>query len=305
MKKNLLLSLLAVFYFVAGFSQTLPVQNETPTPSATSYFKSSLSYLSNNVYQGRKDSAVISYITPSISYINKSGFNLTGSLSYAPNAGINQIELITFEAGYDHQFSSSLSGNAYAAAYFYNQSSTSVQAEKTGGAGFGVDYSPKDIFTLSGDIGVSLSKKPDIATSISLGHPFYFGSEGHDWSIVPHATTVAGTQDYYNNYYTQKKFNQAIRAKQGRGRGQGTTTGTNTSSTSNNLTVVSARGFKIMNYEFSVPITYDEKKWGIFFTPTYAVPVNPLTYTEEGATTPITEHLTNSFYVLAGAYIKF
>lgn len=308
MKRNILPLLSAIFYSGAVFSQTPVTKGNVAAPTAASFFKSSVSYLSNAVYQGRKDSAVISYITPSINYVNKHGFNITGALSYAPNSGINEIELVSIEAGYEHRFNSSFSGNAFAAAYFYNQFSTAVQAEKTGGAGFGIDYSPKDIFVLSADMGVSISKKPDIATSVSLGHPFYFGSEGHDWSIVPHAAMVAGTQDYYQNYYTNIKFNRAIRAKQGIGRGIGNrevTSSSNNSTSSTTLTIVSARGFKVMSYEFAIPINYDEKKWGLFFTSTYAVPVNPLTYTESGSATPITEHLTNSFYIAGGGYVKF
>lgn len=302
-KKHLLLFVLPIFYSTVIFSQSTDEKENIPAVSK-SYFKSSLSYLSNAVYQGRKDSAVISYITPSISYINKHGWNITGALSYSPNAGINEIELITFETGYDHKFSSSFGANAYAAAYFYNQFSTSVQAAKNVGIGVGIDYSPKDIFNLSADAGFSVAKKPDISTTVSIGHPFYMGSAGHDFSIAPTAALIAGTQSYYQNYYTDKKFNQLIRARQGRGRGR-TNSGTTTTTSSKKINVTSGKSYNVLDYDLSIPVTYDEKKWGLFLIPVYSMPVHPLVYYEEGSLIPITETLTNSFYFTLGAYIKF
>ena len=292
-------------YLAGVFCQTPANDDEAVTSPAKSFFKTSLSYLSNAVYQGRKDSAVISYITPSISYVNKSGWNLTASLSYAPNAGIKEIELITLETGYEHKFNSSFSSNAYAAAYFYNQFSSAVQSTKNAGVGVGIDYSPKDVLNLSADVGMSVAKSPDIASSVSLGRPFYFGSTGHDWGIVPAAAIIAGTQEYYSGYYSTVKFNQSIRAKQLAKRiARGLINGGNSSS-AKKITVVSGKNFSILDYELSVPVTYDEKRWGLFLTPIYAIPVHPLTYYEEGSATPITEKLTNSFYFTVGAYVKF
>jgi hypothetical protein len=287
-----------LFYAAACFSQATPLENNTAV-TARSYFKSSLSYLSNAVYQGRKDSSVISYITPAISYMHKSGFNFTGALSYSPNHGISQIELISIETGYDHQFSESLSVNGYAGAYFYNQFSTSVRSENNAGLGVGISYSPKDVFILSADAGLSVAKSPDIATELSIGHPLYFGSDGHSWSVVPAAAIVAGSQFYYQSYYTNRKFNQNILARQGRRRRA------NSAGNSNTTSVISDKGYKILDYELSTPVTYDEKKWGLFFTPIYSIPVHPFSYKEGSSTTPIVEKLTNSLYVTIGADIKF
>lgn len=298
MNKQLLLFLFTIIYSASTFSQTGVAEENEAT--AKSFFKTSLSYLSNAVYQGRKDSAVISYITPALSYVNKNGWNISGSFSYSPNSGINEIELITVETGYEHKFSKSFSANAFAAAYFYNQFSSAVQSETNGGIGIGIDYAPKNIINLSADLGTTISSSPDIATTLSIGHPFYFGAAGHDWGIIPAVACIAGTQVYYNNYYTNRKFSQAIRSHRGKGRGiPAAATSTNT------INVVSAETFKVLDYELSVQTSYDATKWGIFFTPIYAIPVHPLTFTEQGSATPMAEKLSNSFYFTLGAYVKF
>ena len=303
MKKNIVSTTWLLVNTCICFGQAKVTTGKENTSAATSSCKVSGSYLSNSVYQGRKDSSVVSYITPSISYINKHGWNITGSLSYAPNPGINEIELITFEASYEHKFTNSFSANTYGSAYFYNQFSSSVQSEKKIGFGVGFDYSPKDIINLSADAGVSFSANPDIATTVSIGHPFYFGNDGHDLSVIPAVTVIAGTQNYYRNYYTNRRFNQSIRAHGKKPRANGNTT--NNSNTDKKINIVSVRSFNILDYELSAPVTYDEKKWGLFFTPTYAIPVHPLTYTEEGSATLITEKLMNIFYFQIGGYIKF
>ncbi len=92
-----------------------------------SYFKFSISYLSNAVYYGRKDSFALPYIIPSVSYHNKSGLYLEGSLSYFTSPGQSQIDAGDITAGYD--FSSKnekLSGSVYASKFFTSRSSYSV-----------------------------------------------------------------------------------------------------------------------------------------------------------------------------------
>ena len=100
-----------------------------------SYFQSGLKYLSDNVYLGRKDSAAISYITPVIGYYNKSGFYITGGISYQPDNGANRIDLATIEAGYDFSIKDKFYGGLYAGKYFYSGDSYAVNAEVNTGLG--------------------------------------------------------------------------------------------------------------------------------------------------------------------------
>ena len=63
--------------------------------------------------------------------------------------------------------------------------------------------------------------------------------------------------------------------------------------------------FGILDYELSLPIAYDAKKWGLFFTPTYAIPQNPISYTAPGGNIFVAEKFDNVFYAEFGAYLKF
>ena len=105
---------LLLFSFIAN------AQDQPQEKKDKSYFQVGLKYLSDNVYLGRKDSATISYITPTLGYYNKSGFYITGGISYQPNNGANRIDLATIEAGYDFSIKDKFYGGLYAGKYFYS-----------------------------------------------------------------------------------------------------------------------------------------------------------------------------------------
>jgi hypothetical protein len=58
-----------------------------------------------------------------------------------------------------------------------------------------------------------------------------------------------------------------------------------------------------LDYEASVPVEYEHKRWGLHATPVLAMPVNPMTYAIDGILQK--EKLTNSFFIDAGVYFKF
>ena len=77
-------------------------------------------------------------------------------------------------------------------------------------------------------------------------------------------------------------------------------------------TTVDNNKMTLMNYEFSLPISYDSKDFGVYLTPTYSIPQNPIktqttldiTYKNGTKTsntfnsTPYSErNLSNNFYV--------
>jgi hypothetical protein len=75
---------------------------------------------------------------------------------------------------------------------------------------------------------------------------------------------------------------------------------------------VNPSDFKILDYEASIPFTYNIQKLAIHFTPTYAIPVNPslinVTTKQSGGSSSskmVTEHLTNTLYMSIGFSFKF
>src|SRR5450631_1054907 len=226
---------------------------------STSHFEVSMNYQSNNVYLGRKDSAVLPYFIPMLSYYHKSGIYMTASAAYLKNSTANRIDVVTLEAGYS--FSSGYySGDFTATKYFYNSQSTSVTAAISGAVSYQNSYNFGFIKpTVTGTL--NFGKNTDIEAAFGLEHSFYL--LGDKLEIIPVFTANASTLNYYSNYYRTRRFSKRKAKK--------TVTGT----VDITGTVVDPSSFRILDYEPSLPISYKAGKFTFSFTPTYAIPVNP------------------------------
>jgi len=288
-------------------SKCLYAQADSSTDKK-SYLKAGMNYLSNAVYSGRKDSSVVSYIKPSIGYINRTGFSLTAEMSVlanSPEAG--RIDEIALEAGYDYS-KGNFDAGAYASKYFYSDGSYAVASELEANLGTYFTYNADFLrFGAGGDFLFSTST--DVSVNFNIAHPFELGPEDKKWTITPTAQIAAGTQSFYRSYYQNRKFSFTTKtpgsgSSSGRGRGHHTTTSGGTSTgTTQTLTFVTKNRFTVLDYEASIPVEYEHKRWGLHITPVFAIPVHPMTYAIDGALQK--ENLTNSFFIDAGVYFKF
>jgi len=292
---------------VSGFISANAQSTKKSKPdSAISYFRADASYLSNYVYNGRQDSLKTPYLTPTFGYYDKSGFWISGSLSYLANSANSRIDLYSLDIGYDFDLSDRFSGTVYADKSFYNDASTVINSAVKGSIGSTLSYD-LDFLQVNAGIDILFSTKADIATNIGLAHAFYIGDKGNLFTITPTVTTNLSTLHYYEGYANKKagkKANQVIPNLQ-------------------SITVettVNNNQFTLMDYEISLPFTYDSKKIGFFLTPTFAIPKNPIntsttttiklrngTQTSQTVdSTPWEEkNLTNTFYAEIGFYLKF
>jgi hypothetical protein len=274
---------------IAAFAQDETDSLQTDLPK--SYFKASLEYLNNSVYLGRKDSVNIPYLTPEISYHFKSGFFLNASASYLPAE--SRIDESTIGGGYAFS-KKKWDGEFSAEKYFYSSKSYNVKAETKGDVSATIDYDAGFI-TPGISTFIDFSAKNDYGGSFSLEHDFSLFHDNMDLS--PSFVVNASTQNSYAQYYQKRKY-----AKTKKGKALGYSVTANTFNTSN---------FKILDYEFSVPIDYTVKRFTLSFTPVYAIPVNPNTVvltikTLNGNTNTktFTENLGNSFYWSFGVAYK-
>ncbi len=247
----------------------------------TSYFKIGADYISNNVYFGRKDSAAIPYIVPSIGYYNKSGLFIEGSVAVIPKNTI-RADLFTIGGGYDfHSSNEKFTGELYVAKYFFNDSSKTVQSETNGEADAiaAYDFGP---ISINGGINVLFTDPVDVILTAGLSHEFLFGNS-YQWSLTPTALTNIGSLNFYKNYYIKRK----LKKRNGR-----------------TVTVSGTNKFSALDYEFSLPLSYDTKKWSLLISPYYTIPVNPIQYSINRIMLK-QETLSNSFYVEASAAFKF
>lgn len=255
-----------------------------------SFARVSLSYSSDFVYAGRKDSVALPYSTASLGYFHKSGLFAQGFLSYLTSSDEQRVDMTGLTAGYMYmpgQFYAGISGTAW----FYNDSSYSVQSE-TGGnlyAYAGYDF---DILELTVDATTLFSDNTDFLTGIELSRMFFIAKD--KFRLTPTIYTLFGTQNYYNQYYTYRRTGSTHR---GRGPGGGMGGGDAIVETQE------LSKFNLLAYEFSMPASYTAGKFRFYFTPTYVIPKNPLVIeTDQGTET---ETLDNSFYWTLGASFSF
>ena len=290
--------IIACFLFTASlcFYQANTFAQSDSTITKKSYFKIAANYLSNAVYSGRKDSAVVSYFSPSISYFHKSGFFLNAGMSFLANSSdAGSIDQILLGVGYDFSIKGNFDGGLYADKYFYSDNSYAVTSELQGNIGAYLSYNT-GLVTIGGGADALVSTNTDLNLNGNLSHSFSFGDEINSWTISPTAEVNAGTQSFYRAYYKNRKFSFSSSSSKGKGHSAG----------KNNNKVISfpqQNRFSVLDYELSVPVNYDAKRWGIFASPVIAIPVNPATYAIDGVLQK--ETLSTSFYVKVGAYFKF
>jgi hypothetical protein len=267
--------------------------SNAPTPS---HLELNVVYESNDVNNGRKDSSVIPLITPKISYIFKSGFEIDLDVGYNiadPSPQVNQYTLdgsYTFNPG-------NYSGTVTLSAFWYNKSSGSVTAEQKGSLEYSNSYTlpfiqPSLSFTWTWG-----STVPDYQLSPALQQQFNFGN---NWNATPTLTMNAATQNSYNAYYQNRKFKIHRNGKP--------PLPANVSLAGE---VLNADKFQVLDWEWSAPVNFTAGNWTFNFTPTYAMPVNPadikatLNVNNVAKSYTYKEKLPNTFYVQVGVTYDF
>ncbi|MBN8836771.1 MAG: hypothetical protein J0I09_05905 [Sphingobacteriia bacterium] len=262
-------------------SDVLFGQGTTNTTTSSSYFKLESAYINDNIYNGRKDSLPFPNIITSLNYYHKNGLSIGSSVSYAADKGY--FDLFTIDAGYDFNITDKLSGSLYGSKYFYNTTSNSVKGATKGVLGGMISFEP-GLISSSLDIGFLFSNKTDVYITPSVYHDFSFGEENNNFSVSPNFKLTFGSLNYYAAYLNKPK----------KGRTQ-----------PQHVEVQNAKNINLLDYEFSIPLTYKLNKLSLFFTPAYVIPQSPLQITKPNGTIYYTEPLDNSFYFEVGASIRF
>ncbi len=310
-KKLSIVLLLALVSFSIKVSAQEEKKDAEDTADATpkpkfSYFKPKITFLSNSVYSGRKDSATLSYLSPSISYNHKSGISIGASTSYLVNGGTNRFDAISFDIGYDFDIMENWSAGISGSKDFYNDSSQVFQSSTSWSLNADMSYD-FDFIEVGTTGEVMFGESTQYGAGFSLARGFKFGKEDTAcWTISPTAKAGFGTQDFFHQHTRKavKKRNQNANIKNG--------IVTDIVSGSNS--------FSVLDYEISVPVSFDAVNWGVSFIPNYAMPVNPVTTKtkttiyQNGVLLPQSqqpkpefdrEDLSNSFYFEIAAYWKF
>ena len=250
--------------------------NDDPYDSMT-YFMYGINYLSNNVYLGRSDTMVIPYISPYIGYHLGFGLYAKAMVSYDPirrNWYDPHVDVTTIEVGYDHTFGDHLNTTISLDKFFYDKNSINVRANSQGAGTVYGQYSndwvePQVIYMTTLN-----QKSMDYNTAFGLDHNFQFLN--NTLNIIPTVTTYTGTQNYYDEYFKKRIEKKDKKVKEDK-------------------VISDAKKYKILDYEFSIQVTYRINKWLFSFTPTYAIPLSPSTI--KLPTDTRKEKLTNKFFM--------
>lgn len=248
-------------------------------------------YSSDYVYMGRSDSVKAPYLSPSIGYYHKSGFFLRSTVSYLTAKEETRLDMVNVSGGYDF-YLNDLAIGASIAQYFFSDLSYNVMAEMSTyvNAYIGYDFS---IFTLYGDASLGFSGSTDVFTGIEISRTFY--GIRNKLLITPSVYMNAGSQQYYNAYYTNRSTQTG---NGGKGKGSQASVPPNQS-----YQVEESAQFKILDYEAGINVTYKIKNIRVFANSTWVFPVNPATLVNDQG--EYLEELQNGFYWSSGIRFIF
>jgi hypothetical protein len=256
-----------------------------------------LSYLSDNVYQGRKDSVALPYATASFGYYHKSGLFLVGAASFVLGYSENRLDLVNVEGGYNYS-SDKVNFEISASKDFYSPQSFNVKSEIEGRLDAYFSY---DLGFIEPNIqaGLNYAAQSDYGIGLGLEHSFSILEDKLEMS--PSFLANLSTENFNASYYSKRRYSSDRRSK-------------NKGNAASDVTAVlsNASKFQLMDYEFSVPTSYTVNNITLNFTPTYALPMNPSEVSTSQKqsngntiqqTTP--EVLHNVFYWSLGLIYKF
>lgn len=263
---------------------------DTSSVKAHSQVKVGLNYLSDNVYLGRKDSARISYLSPSVGYYHKSGLYATGGISLL-TTGNTRIDAENLTGGYLFSIGN-FDGDISASKYFYNSNSKNIRSEIQGSIDATAAYDFNEIVYATLEGSLNFGVRNDYLLSFALDHTFYMDNDR--LRFRPSFAVNGGTQNYYSDYYTFRKLNKR-RLKKDKPPIVADVSG--------------ATQFRVLDYECGTQLSYTIHKITILFDPVYAIPVHPavikISVPATGNTRYNMEQVSNQFYWSVGMYYKW
>jgi len=299
MKKYILLSLL-----LSGFGKLFGQNAQNPKSFVC---KIGVSYLDNYVYNGRGDSLKTPYFIPSLTVIYDSSLTISGNFYYLTKGGEDTgLDFVELNASYEFDITKKLSAGIYGTKYFYNGLSGAITGNINAILGANLDYN-FGLFELNmGTYFLFTNSHTDINFRPGIERKLVFGSK-KKWQLLPSFYVNFSTLNFYDGFSTQKASKRLTNSK--------------SRSMVERITSVTDLGMKLLDYELALPLTYENKRWGILLEPTLAFPQNTIhTNTQvirvltNGTTqvianrdsTPYSEkNLTPIFYTQLTVFLKF
>jgi hypothetical protein len=249
MKRYILI--LSIFFL--GNSITSSAQ--TDSSSSQVKFKLGGFYTSHLHYYGRTDSLRSSGFFPLAElwfnkniYINAAPVFINNSLTSFEYAG----SVLT--AGYQFNHNNKSSGHFYLVKPVYKDNSQLVQSALKAQFSSNLTWLNK-FANITGGADIRLSDHFDYGMSAGLDHIFRFQLPAGSVIVVdPTAYVNAGTRQFSRTYYKKSSFLLFPGVEQ--------------------IVTEEAREFKVLSYEFSVPVIFAKGKFQVIAIPSYVIPMN-------------------------------
>lgn len=289
-------------------AQSIAKKYTSKDTSSKPVFTLQLDYLNNYLYNGRADSIASPYqiTTASVNFGNGIYSNLIANYLLTPNE--KRFDFFEFDLGYEYKLGKKISGEIYGSKYFYSNQSSLLNGDITSDIGATLNYD-LGFFQFNNTLDLFFSGKSDFQYMAGIEKSFEFGQSNSKWDISPSIYSVFSTLNYYESVFTRK-----LNAQKGI---------KNTPAPTANIQSVTTlldKGFKLLDMECSLPISYQTGAWSIVFTPTLAIPYHSIhTVTVNSTTlpngsvnsntidsTPYSEkNLRNRFFFQLGVNYKF
>lgn len=281
-------SILIVFIGSGLFAQNNPKSSIEKSNEEESYLLADISYMNDALFMGRRDSIAAPYILPSIGYYDKSGFFADVSASWLTSSEEQRVDLFLVTAGYlfgAGKWTGGISGTAY----FYDEDSYNVQSEVVADITGILSYDLKAVeLSVYASSYFNKNSSPDIFLGLMADHTFY--AAGNNFLITPRVSLYAGSQYFYEEYYSTSRL--------GNRKGHGKGSGTNGPTEATSVKIAEASEFNLLNVDLSLPLQYYHNQFIFSFTPAWAFPQSSATLTTADAV--FEEELNNVFYWSAG-----
>lgn len=289
-KTLFLISILNVLFGLNGIHAQSEKSHNQDSTSDKSELRIRVLYSSDYFFMGRSDSAKAPYLSPSIGYFHKSGLSIRTSLSYLTTPGEGRIDLYTLSGGYDY-YGSQFAAGLSLSQYFFNDLSYVVQAEMSTflNAHGAYDFSA---FMFFADVSLGFSDGTDVFVGAELNRTFY--AIRNKLRITPAVYINAGSQKYYNEYYSMR--NEQTGAGKGKGKG-------GIIPASQNSQILESEKFQVLDYEADIQLSYKMGNVRLFGATTWTFPKNPSTIVTDQGT--YEEELKNGFYWSSGIRLTF
>jgi hypothetical protein len=264
-----LLKFLVVFVLCCnalnGLAQSSVSENYDKKQEKGSSLKIGVNYLNNYVFKGRSDSVRTAVISPNAKYTFESGFFLSGSVDFVPDNRSKKVSGGDLSVGYSFDLTEHLDGEASITKLFYNSSSPQVASSQSVNFNASLSYEIEQLLSPFVSVDYAINKKgygSDVFITAGLGHEFtvksIFGTTDL-FTVSPSVSLNTGTQNFYDAFLLRRKQGlTTLQAKEIESQKQ------------------ELSKFKLLNYEFSVPVVYKIDHFIVSFVPSYSIVQNKL-----------------------------